>query len=170
MFIPRSKYSTKKTPGREFENSKGKEYRGEVLQLYTGKVYAGSNPSNLGEELFPIGTFKKRNDGVEITLSQEYPKPTERNCEAGTYTRYFLIDVRDSKIYEVGRETYSKLPSVNFVSKVEVPWNLIGPVEDTKLGDYIYPGTGKKNQQKIDQLERAVPGFKDFLSPEQFVR
>ena len=170
MFIPKSKYTVKRTPGREFEDSKGNTYVGSVITLYTGKAYAGTSPSDLGKELFPLYTFRSKLEATDVNLRQEYPKPTERNYEAGTYTRYFLIDGRDRKIYEVGRETYSRLPKVNFVSKVEVPWNLIGPVEDTKLGDYIYPGTGKKNQQIIDQLEKAVPGFKDFLSPEQFVR
>jgi len=170
MFIPKSKYTVKRTPGREFEDSKGDTYVGSVVTLYTGRSYAGTNPSKLGKELFPLYTFRSKLEATDVNLAQEYPKPTERNYEAGTYTRYFLIDGRDRKIYEVGRETYSKLPKVNFVSKVEVPWNLIGPVEDTKLGDYIYPGTGKKNQQIIDQLEKAVPGFKDFLSAEQFVR
>ena len=170
MFLPKSKYSTKKTPGREFENSKGEEYRGQVLQLYTGKVYAGSNPSKLGEELFPIGTFKKRNEAIEVNLSQEYPKPSERDYEAGTYIRYFLLDQRNQKVYEVRRRTYLDTPNVSFVRKVEVTWNLEGPVEDTKVGDYIYPGTAKKNQKLIDQLVKVSDSFSTFLSPEQFVR
>ena len=86
---------------------------------------------------------------------QEYPKPTERDYTAGTYVRYFLIDRRDSKIYEVGKTKYANLKSSNFVNRASVNWNLTGPVEDTKVGDYIYPGTGTKNQQIIDQLYQA---------------
>ena len=170
MFVPKSKYSTKKTPGREFETSDGKEYRGQVVSLYTGRVYAGSNPSRLGEELFPFGTFKKKSEASKIVLAQEYPKPTERDYTAGTYVRYFLIDRRDSKIYEVGKTKYTNLKSSKFVSRVSTNWNLIGPVEDTILESYIFRGTGSKNQKLIDDLEAQYPGFKDFLSPEQFVR
>ena len=170
MYIPKSKYRVKSTPGREFEDSEGNAYVGSVITLYTGKSYAGTSPSDLGKELFPFGTFKKKSEASEISLAQEYPKPTESDYTAGTYVRYFLIDRRDSKIYEVGKTKYTNLKSSNFVNRVSVNWNLIGPVEDTKVGDYIYPGTGKRNQEIIDQLERAVPGFKDFLSPEQFVR
>lgn len=170
MFVPKSKYTTRKTPGREFETSDGKEYRGQVVSLYTGRVYAGSNPSRLGEELFPFGTFKKKSEALKINLAQEYPKPTERDYRKGTYTRFFLIDSRNGKVYEVGRQTYKRTPNVSFISKVEVAWNLEGPVEDTKVGNYIYPGTARKNQKLIDQLIEVNPNFADFLSPEQFVR
>ena len=170
MYIPKSKYKVKSTPGREFEDSKGNTYVGSVITLYTGKSYAGTSPSDLGKELFPLYTFRNKLEATDIELIQEYPKPTERDYTAGTYVRYFLIDRRDSKIYEVGKTKYTNLKSSNFVNRVSVNWNLTGPVEDTKVGDYIYPGTGKRNQEIIDQLERAVPGFKDFLSPEQFVR
>jgi len=170
MYIPKSKYKVKSTPGREFEDSKGNTYVGSVITLYTGKSYAGTSPSDLGKELFALYTFRNKLEATDIELMQEYPKPTERDYTAGTYVRYFLIDRRDSKIYEVGKTKYANLKSSNFVNRASVNWNLTGPVEDTKVGDYIYPGTGTKNQQIIDQLERAVPGFKDFLSAEQFVR
>jgi len=170
MFVPKSKYTVKSTPGGEFETKEGSEYVGSVITLYTGKSYAGSNPSKLGEEVFPIETLKKSQDPTDFTLRQEFPEPTERDYNKGSYIRYFLVDKRDRKIYEVTKTTYTRFSEVKFVARIQIPWTLQSPVEDTKRGDYIYPGARKKNQPLIDNLTVNFPEFKDFLSAEQFVR
>jgi len=170
MYLPKSKYRVRSTAGNEFVTVKGKDYRGSVLITYRGEVYEGKDLTSIGQRLYTKESFDAQNDIDTPALFNEYPKPTERDYINGFFTRYFCVDQRDKKIYEVTKETQAKFKPFRFVVTTSVDWNLIGPVEDTKLGDYIYPGTGKKNQQIIDQLEKAVPGFKDFLSAEQFVR
>jgi hypothetical protein len=170
VYLPKSKYQIRNTPGNEFVRSDGTSYRGAVIVTYRGEVFAGSSLTTIGEKLFNKGAFEKADDIETPPLFNEYPKPSERDYITGKFTRYFCIDQRDGKIYEVTKSTQDKFKNIRFITRTSVDWNLTGPVEDTKLGDYIYPGTGKKNQQIIDQLEKAVPGFKDFLSPEQFVR
>lgn len=170
MYLPKSKYKVRSTPGNEFVNSEGKNYRGSVIITYRGEVFAGSTLKDVGERLYTKQSYEKVREVDTPPLYNEYPKPTERDYNNGTFTRYFCIDQRDKKIYEVTKDTQAKFKPFKFITRTSIEWNLTGPVEDTKVGDYIYPGTGKRNQEIIDQLERAVPGFKDFLSPEQFVR
>jgi len=170
MYLPKSKYRIRSTPGNEFVTSDGTSYKGSVVITYKGEVFAGSSLTTIGEKLFSKEGFEKVDDTETPPLFNEYPKPSERDYTKGRFTRYFCIDQRDGKIYEVTKDTQDKFKNFRFITRTSVDWNLIGPVEDTKVGDYIYPGTGKRNQDIIDRLERAVPGFKDFLSPEQFVR
>jgi len=170
VYLPKSKYRIRNTPGNEFVRSDGTSYRGSVVVTYKGEVFAGSSLTSIGEKLFSKELFEQSKEIETPELFNEYPKPTERDYITGTFTRHFCIDQRDGKIYEVIKGTQDKFKDFRFITRTSVEWNLTGPVEDTKVGDYIYPGTGTKNQQIIDQLERAVPGFKDFLSAEQFVR
>lgn len=170
MYLPKSKYKIRDTPGNEFVDSEGENYRGPVVITYKGEIYAGRSISTLGVRLYTKKSYEKSRSIETLTLFNEYPKPTERDYKKGSFTRYFCVDQRDGKIYEVTKDTYTKFKPFRFVTRTSVEWNLTGPVEDTKLGAYIYPGARKKNQMVMNQLERSIPGLKDFLSPEQFVR
>lgn len=170
MYLPKSKYEIKSSPGNEYVTGDGTPYRGFVIITYRGEVYEGDRLRNIGQRLFTVQEYQEAQKSESPLLYNTYPKPTERDYSNGVFVRYFCIDNRNKKIYEVDQKIQKQFLKYKYISTTSVDWNIIGPVEDTILESYIFRGTGSKNQKLIDDLEAQYPGFKDFLSPEQFVR
>ena len=117
-YIPKSKVNILNTPGNEFIKKFGGEgYVGKYMELSNGKYYAGSDPSNLGEELIiPLAPNQLNNTIDSVLYSNLKPKkakfltqiqsvypskstPTEEDYERGYYSRYFARKVNDPKNY-----------------------------------------------------------------------
>jgi len=170
MYLPKSKYEIKSSPGNEYVFKDGTPYSGFVVITYKGEVYEGDRLRNIGQRLFTVKEYEEAQKAESPLLYNTYPVPTERDYDNGVFIRFFCIDKRNGKIYEVDEDLQKKFKSYRYISRETVNWNIIGPVDDTITGNYIFRGTRSKNQKLINDLEAKYPGFSTFLSPEQFVR
>jgi hypothetical protein len=176
-YIPKSKVNVLDTPGGKFvTKSTNQDYVGKYLELSNGKYYAGSNPSQLGQELIiPLSTNRLGNSRdsrlysnlkpqKSKTLSKYksvYPSksiPTDEDYTRGYYTRYFARKVNEPRGYmEVDVDIFNsisqrkKIYDFNLYEVGSFTWNLKN-------------GTTSSNFTNLQILERTFP-FVSIIFP-----
>ena len=176
-YIPKSKVNILNTPGNEFIKKFGGEgYVGKYMELSNGKYYAGSDPSNLGEELIiPLAPNQLNNTIDSVLYSNLKPKkakfltqiqsvypskstPTEEDYERGYYSRYFARKVNDPKNYmEIDAGVFNSINQqknqydFRLYEVGSVTWNLKN-------------GTRRPNFINLQLLERTFP-FVSLIFP-----
>ncbi len=167
-YIPKSKLNVLDTPGGEFISKlSGESYVGKYIELSNGKYYAGSDPSNLNEELIkptsPPLLTSNRNSLIYSSLKPKkakflgniksiYPTkttPTEKDYDKGYYTRYFAKKVNEPKGYvEIDRDVFNSINK----QKKEYDFHLY---EVGSLTWNLKNGTRKSNFTNLQILERT---------------
>jgi len=101
------------------------------------------------------------------------PKPNETDYKKGYITRYFIRKSNDknSQIYEVSSQNYSKYSSDPLYSSVKLDWRIKGPVNETKdtLSGLMDKGVKASNtialkiaSEKINNIKMYLPNLLQF--------
>lgn len=175
-YIPKSKYTEPKyTPGGEFiVEATGKDYVGKYIETYGDKYYAGTSPSQGGDEIKKIRKEGIVNKGLKaagfatlLSLLKGFfkPKVSLTDRENGKISRYFVQDKNNNKIVETDKDTFlqaqTQIPNSRFAS---TDWIIKGPAEDTLIKGYPYEGAASKNKKAILALEKDMPGISIFVT------
>ena len=176
-YIPKSKVNILNTPGNEFIKKFGGEgYVGKYMELSNGKYYAGSDPSNLGEELIiPLAPNQLNNTIDSVLYSNLRPRkakflskvesiypsksiPTEEDYERGYFNRYFAKKVNELQNYiEIDIDVFNSITQqknqydFRLYEVGSVTWNLKN-------------GTRRPNFINLQLLERTFP-FVSLIFP-----
>jgi len=167
----------KSTRGGEFvEKVSGKDYKGQYIEAYKSRYYAGSSLDQNGVELIPAGT-----KGLEIITSAQTlllstvqgfynKKATSADREKGTTKRYFKQTKLDNKIVELDKSTFQQaqllFPTENYA---QIDWIIKGPAEDINFNGYPFEGAESKNKKTIKALEKQIPGISTFIKDYKYL-
>jgi hypothetical protein len=184
-YLPETRLTEpKSTPGEEFVimgTSDG--YRGNYIETFDGKYYAGNSLSLNGVELEKVGILGAKEDnligGVTtvaspllLSILQKLfkKKPTPQELQKGVAKRYFIQDKKNNKIVETDKETYilaqKEVPNRKFA---EADWVIKGPAEDQVLNGYPFEGAISKNKKTIEKLEMQIPGILTYVTDYKFL-
>ena len=176
-YIPKSKVNVLDTPGGKFvTKSTNQDYVGKYLELSNGKYYAGSNPSQLDQELIiPLSSNQLSNNRDSLSYNNLKPKitkfqsqvktiyptkniPTEEDYNRSYYTRYFTRKVNEPRGYmEIDQDTFNAIGQ----RKKTYDYNLY---EVGSLTWNIKNGTTTSNSINLQILERTFP-FVSIIFP-----
>ena len=171
-YFPKSKVNIKEASTGEFIfKSNRKPFMGKYLELSNGKYYAGTNTTNLGNEIIKaieessnnsMGTsfsvqkynlLKPKNNKFLKSTKQipiNKPTPTEQDYQRGYYNRYFAKRINHPKSYiEINTATVKKIQE-----KSEYNYRLY------EVGSIIWAlknGTRKTNKNNLKLLEKTFP-------------
>jgi len=171
MYLPKSRYKIKSTPGNEFKNEDGSNYIGRYVETADGRFFKGSSPAENLEEIFS-NTSEEETNRIQIERPyNDYYGPTDEDYERGFFIRYFTKDKRNGTFTELGREQWKEKRQLSYVTSGQIEWLLKGPVFDGQINNIPYKGTSTKNLERLEELEKEFPGLKRFFfHTEKFVK
>lgn len=174
------------TSGNEFAiAATGVDYKGYYFSTYDGKFFTEKIPSMNSVELIKyaptksltsLGSLKYalKDTAEDIETNHFIPKPTSKDYEAGSITRYFVKRVNgdESTLKEIDRETYVNLQGNPLYILDECPWHISGNTEDTLLpGGITLPGVSSMNRAATQKVNIKIPGVSTYLrDPLQFFK
>jgi len=164
MYLPKSKYTGPLyTPEGVYVYEDGTPFKGWFILTYKVEAFEGKNPKEAGKKLILKVEYDLRNQ-VNQALSNtlHYLEPSERDYQKGTIQRYFTKVKANNSIKEVTRIAYNA-SNVPYLERLEITWNLTGPVDDTKIGSYIREGAATKNKKVVEAAEGQMQGISQFL-------
>lgn len=183
-YLPGTRTSqSKHTVGEEFI-VKGTEnfYKGNYIETFDGKYYAGSSIENSKQELEKVANRGKEDNLIQgvtviaipllLQLLQKFfkKKPTDQDRINGVTKRYFIQDKNNNKIIETDRENYllakSQLPNRRFA---ETDWIIKGPAENSNINGYPLEGAVSKNKKAIQALEKQITGISTYITDYSFL-
>jgi hypothetical protein len=184
-YLPKTRLAeSKSSPGGEFViKGTSDDYRGNYIETFDGKYYAGNSLSLVGAELEKVGTLGAKEDniiaGVTATatplllgLLQKLfkKKPTPQELQKGIAKRYFIQDKKNNKIVEADKETYI-LAQKELINRrfAETDWIIKGPAEDKIINGYPFEGAISKNKKAIQKLEMQIPGISTYVTDYGFL-
>jgi len=174
MYLPKSKYNIKETPGNELVvKATRKPYAGSYLELSNGQYFAGNNIVNKGPELILIDTSTNREFGTSYNFQvhkilkestfdglKKYkqvlpfkPQPTEGDYDKRFYIRYYAKRI-NSKLgyFEISNQVFADIISkkgtydYNLYQVDSIRWVLMGKVKIA-------------NKKILEAQERRHPGI-----------
>jgi len=175
-YLPKNKYTKLYTSGDEYKiMTTGKPYAGEYIKLSDGRLFAGSDPSNIKGKLTAL--YPVRNNNVlngnknnriysilQKNLSKEQdnytpilsssPLPTAIDYSNGYFNRYLSVRLNTKQYQEISKDTYKNFNARAYNKKLNkvffIKWNLgeSGELENTK---------------RLRQLEYDLPGIFNFF-------
>lgn len=175
-YLPKNKYKVLYTNGETYKLKKtGKPYKGEYIKLTDGRLFAGSDPSDLQGRLIPILKLKTKNilsNSVNnrvyqilnkrrateqdnyIPIPSEKPIPTLVDYGNEYFNRYISVRLNTKKYQEISEDTFinfSKRPYNKNLNKVFfIKWSLTA---NNELENTIF----------LRDLEPTLPGIFDFF-------
>lgn len=174
MYIPPIRTSEPAyTPGGEFVVlSTGRDYKGDYIEDFRGRFFAGKTIEENGEELEQVEKVKESNKltknflkGLPLLLGFFKPKLKKGDREKGQTSRYILQNKNTKQISEVDKESFFDLQdTLTGYTAVEVPWIIKGPAEDKIINGYPFEGAASKNKKAIQDLESQIPGISLFIT------
>ena len=173
MFIP--KIRTKvggKIAGKLLDPKTKRAFNGKFVKDFKGNFFKGERINSKSEPLL----FVPNDQAIEelTGLRQIYVKPSPEDYTNGFFVRYFVKDAPTKKVFEVDKESYvrEKKAKKNYRKALKLKWSIKGPVEDTIVKGYLYPGTASHNQDVINKAEVEMPGIakQQLKNPRQFVK
>ena len=173
MYIPKIKQVlSPKIAGFLKDKATGLKFNGSFVKDYRGKFFKGSKITSESEELEFVP------DGSSISVDNYfrniYRTPSEGDYIKGTFLRYFARDRRDGKVVELDKLNYLRILKEKKVYRkvLKVQWYVTGELEDSQIGNYIYPGLRAQNTEVIRLAEKELPGIEvqHLKDPSQFVR
>ncbi len=170
MYLPKSKYRVKTPPAGTFQTQEGIDYKGPVVELNTGEVYAGDSITNLGSRLIDP-TLETA--PVEIPQPfNEYIPPTEEDYKKGRFVRYLLRNEKTKRVVETSKKQFEENKNLPNIQQIRVQWLLTGQIEDKILpNNVLAKGIRTLNQETINKLSKEFVGIEVFLNdPLKFVR
>jgi len=83
------------------------------------------------------------------------PSPNNKNYQNGYIVRYFAQKANDksSPIYEINRNSYTKISDSSYYVVISLDWRLTGSVEDVK----------KSNSESIRIASQTIPKISLYL-------
>jgi hypothetical protein len=103
------------------------------------------------------------NDKVDVYI----PTPTPADYGRGYITRYFLQKANDknSPIFEVNTQTYSRFVSNPLFVACGIKWRLTGPKEPTyrENGNILDLSVSESNRRSIKSVYEFIPLLKSYL-------
>tara|TARA_Y100000593_G_C4314038_1_gene339902 strand:+ start:2977 stop:3972 length:996 start_codon:yes stop_codon:yes gene_type:complete len=175
MYIPKSKLTILYTEGNEFIiKSTQKGYAGPYIKTSNGKLYAGTNPSNLqtlleralqtnenmGQSMNSVKYSilkKQQHNDLKNNLAVPGSKniPTDKDYNRGHFLRYFLVRANGDFYKEVKLKTFN-----DYVSKTIVDENLytVDKIKWALKEDVI-----ETNRTTLRIAERKYPGLSEVF-------
>lgn len=163
MYLPKSRYKIRSTPGNQFTNDDGTNYVGPYIETAEGRFFKGNTPAGTPDEIFPINQEETNRIQVERPYN-DYYGPTDKDYERGFFIRYFTRDKRNGRFTELGREQWREKRELRYITSGQIEWLLKGPVSDGLINNIPYKGTSTKNLERLNELEKQYPGIKRFFS------
>lgn len=165
MYLPKSKYTGPLyTPEGVYVYEDGTPFKGWFILTYRGEAYEGLSPQEAETKILLKAVYEAQN---KIKVFQNsvlhYLEPADRDYRAGYVYRYFLKMKSSNVIKEVSKAGYSRI-NVPFIEKVQITWNLTGPVDDTKIGSYIKEGAASKNKKVVEAAEQKMQGISQYIT------
>jgi len=155
------------------------EYRGLYHTYLTGEVYTGATwNSKTSKKLIVYKNIIAKNVEYE-TLKRELKltymqpvsalnAPTTEQLKAGSYTRYFIKKVNESKIIEIDEPQFnmwqSKQIDPALYSAIKMQWYISGPIEDSQSNMVFIQGVQTKNTNQIKSAETSLAGISKVLT------
>lgn len=184
-YLPETRLAEpKSTPGEEFVIMGTRdEYRGNYIETFDGKYYAGNSLSLNGVELEKVGILGAKEDNlIEGVTTTAIPlllsilqklfkkKPTPQELTKGIAKRYFIQHKQNNKIAEIDKETYL-LAQRELINRrfAETDWIIKGPANDIVISGYPYEGAASKNKKAIQALEKQMPGISTYITDYSFL-
>jgi hypothetical protein len=167
------------TSGSQYMLQDNTEYRGLYHTYLTGEVYTGATwNAKTSIKLVPYKRITAKNTEYEtlkreLKLSYQQPvsalnAPTAEQFKAGSYTRYFIKKVNESKIIEIDASQFELWQSNQFdpamYTAIKMQWYISGPIEDTRPTLVLHLGVRTKNLNQIAAAETTLPGISKVLT------
>jgi hypothetical protein len=175
-YLPKNKYKKLYTKGDEYRiMTTGEPYVGEYLKLNDGRLFAGSDPSNIKGKLAPLAPTRNRNvqnntrnnkvySILQEKLSQEQdtyipilsskPPPTALDYSNGYCNRYISVRLNTGEYQEISKDVHKNFNKRKYnkvLNKVFfIKWDL---GENSEL----------INSKRLRQLEYDLPGIFNFF-------
>lgn len=174
MYLPKSKYNIKETPGDELVVKATREpYAGSYLELSNGQYFAGNNIVNKGPELILISSSTDRRFGTSFNFSRHKilnentfdslkkykqilpfkPQPTEEDYDKRFFTRYYAKRINSKTGYfEISSQVFEDIIGkegtydYNLYQVSSIKWVLMGNVKIA-------------NKKILEKQERISPGI-----------
>lgn len=154
----------------------GNKYLGKFVRDHKGQYYKGESVSPKADKLrlIPFSHDHNEPDKFGTEMVTYYPRPTEKDYSKGTFTRYFVKDKRNGKIYELNKKRFILFKREGRTTNklLKLDWYITGNPEDQEIKGYLYPGLKAKNADVTKQANKVLPGIRSqFLKdPSQFVK
>jgi hypothetical protein len=196
MYLPASKYKILYSRG-EILNSDGTPYNGPYIKTYDSRYFQGDNIDSPGPSLIgpppppprprpdplppvqgpgglftPQGrlAFQDRYQTVEDLFHTLYLPPTEQDYTNTGFTRYVVQDRSTRQMVETNQSRYIQLLREGYIG-VEVPWKILGPLNNILFNRTLIRGTTQQNLQTLKRVESFIPEIQQFLNnPGQYTR
>ena len=165
MYLPKSKYTGPLyTPEGIYVYEDGTPFKGWFIFTYKAEAFEGINPKEAGKKLLLKVEYDLRNQ-VNQALSNTlyYLEPSEKDYQKGTIQRYFVKIKANNSIKEITRSAFTAT-NAPFVTKLQITWNLTGPVDDTQIGSYIKEGAATKNRRVVELAEEKLQGISQYIT------
>lgn len=174
MYLPKSRYNIKNTPGGEFiEKSSRKPYQGPYIETSEGLYYIGNNIINAKRQLIPIDDKPEREFGTSLNVQRHKivkrkiydnlkkykivpsfkSQPSENDYKKGFYFRFFAKRINSQIGYfEISKDVFGSISDqeevydYNLYEVGFIKWALIGNVR-------------KINTQQLKIKDRTFKGI-----------
>lgn len=175
-YLPKNKYKKLYTSGNEYKiMTTGKPYTGEYIKLNDGRLFAGSDPSNIKGKLIVLSPIRNNNvlnnsknnkiySILKKDLSKEQdsyipilsssPVPTALDYSNGYFNRYISVRLNTKQYQEISKDIYENFYKRAYNTKLNkiffIKWNL---GENSSI----------ENTKRLRQLEYDLPGIFNFF-------
>lgn len=167
------------TSGLQYMLQDNTEYRGLYHTYLTGEVYTGAtwnaktsiklvSYKNITAKNVEYETLKRE---LKLTYTQPVSAlnaPTVDQLKAGSYTRYFIKKVNESKIIEIDEPQFMLWQNKQFdpalYTAIKMQWYISGPIEDTRPTLVLHLGVRTKNLDQITTAEKSLTGISKVLT------
>lgn len=175
-YLPKNKYKKLYTNGNEYKiMTTGKPYTGEYIKLNDGRLFAGSDPSNIKGKLTVLSPIRNNNvlnnsknnkiysilkkdlskeQDSYIPIQSSSPLPTALDYSNGYFNRYVSVRLNSKQYQEVSKDIYENFYKRAYNTKLNkiffIKWNL---GENSSI----------ENTKRLRQLEYDLPGIFNFF-------
>lgn len=165
MYLPKSKYTGPLyTPEGVYVYEDGTPFKGWFILTYRAEAFEGLNPKEAGKKIVLKVEYDLRNQLDQAASNLlHYLEPTNKDYKKGFIKRYFIKVKANNSIKEVTRTAY-KATTAPFLEKLEITWNLTGPVADSQIGSYIKEGAATKNKKEVEAAEQRMQGISQYIT------
>ena len=165
MYLPKSKYTGPLyTPEGVYVYEDGTPFKGWFILTYKAEAFEGKNPKEAGKKLLLKVEYDLRNRLNQVGSNVlHYLEPSDKDYQKGFIQRYFIKVKVDNSIKEVTRLAY-QATNAPFVEKLQITWNLTGPVDDLQIGSYIKEGAAAKNKKVVEAAEQQMQGISQYIT------
>ena len=175
-YLPKNKYKKLYTKGTEYRLvSTGEPYIGEYLKLNDGRLFAGSDPSDIKGKLIPLTTPRNNNvlsntknnviysilkkdlsakQDSYIPILSSKPTPTAVDYSNNYFNRYISVRLNTKEYQEISKDVYVNFNKRKYNTTLNkvffVKWDLGSDSELT-------------NSKRLRQMEYDLPGIFNFF-------